>query len=118
MTPHDPTDHADTWAQTIAATAYLADTTHPGFTVWDALREAIDNWCAALVDLNPDHTPPIAWNDPARLRTSIEQLLRLTAPATNATTDGLDQLLTAALSAWLAHIADDVNDGHRFASRP
>lgn len=117
MTPHDPIDHADVWSQTVAATEYLAAIARPGFTVWDALCEAIDDWCTGLLDVQADDQPAGSWDDPDPLRTAVERLLGMTAPAIAGHFEGLGEVLTAALSAWLARTADDVNDGHRFAVR-
>lgn len=116
MTPYDAVDHAEAWSQTVAATDYLAATSLPGFSVLDALSEAIDDWCSALLDVQSDDRPVGSWNDPDRLRTAVERLLGMTAPAIGGGADGLGQILTAALSAWLARTADDVNDGQPFAS--
>ena len=115
MTPHDPIDHADVWSQTVAATEYLAAIARPGFTVWDALCEAIDDWCTGLLDVQADDQPAGSWDDPDPLRTAVDRLLGMTAPAIVGHSDALGELLTVALSAWLARTADDVNDGQRFA---
>lgn len=117
MTSHDPIDHADVWSQTVAATEYVAAIARPGFTVWDALREAIDDWCTALLDVRFDDRPGSSWDDPDPLRTAVERLLGMTAPAIAGHSDGLGEVLAAALSVWLARTADDVNDGHRFVVR-
>lgn len=117
MTSHDPIDHADVWSQTVAATEYVAAIARPGFTVWDALLEAIDDWCTALLDVRSDDRPGSSWDDPDPLRTAVERLLGMTAPAIAGHSDGLGEVLAAALSVWLARTADDVNDGHRFVVR-
>jgi hypothetical protein len=114
VTPYDPPDHADVWAQTLAAVAYLADTTRPGFTIWDAVDEAVREWIAGMLELPAPAEAP-AWDDPDRLRTSMTTLLTVTAPAGAAVSDPLADLLSAALHSWVLKLADEVNDGYRFA---
>lgn len=114
MTPLDPIDHADVWSQTVAATEYLAAIARPAFTVWDALCDAIDDWCSALLDVQSGDLPGRSWDDPDALRTAVERLLGMTAPAAADGAEGLGEVLTAALSDWLARAVDEVNDGHRF----
>jgi hypothetical protein len=115
VTPYDPPDHTGMWAQALAAVAYLADTTRPGLTVWDALDEAVRAWIAGVLD-HPEPTEAPVWDDPDRLRTSVMTLLTVTAPAGSAGGDPLGDLLTLALASWVARVCDDVNDGHRFAA--
>jgi hypothetical protein len=121
VTPYDPPDHIDVWSQTLAAVAYLADTTRPGFTIWDALDEAVRGWIAGTLDLPEPPEAPV-WDDPDRLRTSITTLLTVAPPAGTPGSVRLGDVLTAALGIWVRRAADRVNDGHRFvmvlAQRP
>ena len=54
-------------------------------------------------------------DDPDPLRTGLERLLACTSGAGGP--DGLEMgaILTAALDAWVRRMADQYNDGHRFA---
>ena len=116
MTPYDPTDHGDIWAQTAAAVANLAEATRPGLTVWDAVDEAVRDWLAALFDTDAAASES-PWDDPDPLRTSLAALLDTTAPAGSPGGDSLGDLLSAALTVWVQQAATDVNDGYRFTSR-
>lgn len=114
MTPYDTTDYGDIWSQTIAAADYLAATTHPGLTVWHALAEAAHTWAASLVDDETESGQVPVWDDPDPLRTSLEALLARTPPAGSPGATPLADTLTAALTVWLADVAEHVNDGHPF----
>ena len=116
MNPHDAPDHTDIWLQTAAAVDYLAATTRPGLTVWDAVADALQAWRAALVDA--DHNPPtseVSWTDPDPLRTTLVDLFAATPPAGSPGGHPLGDLLSAALAVWVRKAAQEVNDGYRFA---
>jgi hypothetical protein len=104
----------------MAAVDYLTDTHRPGFTLWDALDEAIRWWTVELLDPR-DGFPArraveLPWDDPDPLRSSIEALLDAVPPAESPAASALGDVLTAATAAWLAVMSDAFNDGHRFGS--
>jgi hypothetical protein len=117
--PRDLDDGA-VWLEVASAVDYLAGTHRPGFTVWDALDEALRWWTAELLDPR-DGFPPrraleLPWHDPDPLRSTIEALLTVVPPADAPGANALGDVFIAALAAWLAVMADEFNDGHRFAS--
>ena len=113
MTPHDPPDHSDLWRQVAAAADYAAATTRPGFTVWDALDEAVQTWIAAPFDERPCPCPP--WIDPDSLRASIASVLATSAPSGCPGGQRVGDLLAGALATWVQDIAIEINDGYPFA---
>jgi hypothetical protein len=112
VTPYDPTDHRDVLLQLVAAVDYLAATTRPGLTVWDAVDDAVRAWVTAPFDAAAGGSP---WDDPDPLRSALGDLLATSAPAGSPGGAPLGETLSAALASWVAQAADDVNDGHRFA---
>jgi hypothetical protein len=125
----DTADHGAVWLEVVSAVDYLAAVHRPGFTVWDALDEAVRWWTAELLDPRhgfPDRRPgELPWHDPDPLRSTIEVLLGAVAPAIGNDIPGIADAFTAALASWLAVTADEFNDGDPFgppaarrASRP
>jgi hypothetical protein len=113
-------DDRGVWLEAVAAVDYLTDTHRPGFTLWDALDEAIRWWTVEMLDPR-DGFPArraveLPWADPDPLRSSIEALLDAVPPAESPAAFALGDVLTAATAAWLAVMSDDFNDGHRFGS--
>jgi hypothetical protein len=118
VTSSDAAAAADIWAQTIAATSYLADGSRPGLSVWDALEEAVRWWTAAMASdgetTDPDDLP---WNDPDPLRTSLDDLMLRVGPAGAPGGHRLSDALTTALRSWLSEMSDRYNDGAPFIGR-
>jgi hypothetical protein len=112
-------DDGQVWLEVVSAVDYLTEMHRPGLTVWDALDEAIRWWTAELLDPRDGFTPSaryeLPWHDPDPLRSTIERLLAAVGPADAPGGHPLPDVLRAALAAWVAAMADEFNDGHRFA---
>jgi len=117
------TPDADTggvWLDVVAATDYLA-AIHPlGITIWEAVEEAIRWWTIDHLTL-PGELPDGAFSelprgdDPDPRPTSVERLLASISRA--GAPDGLELgvIQTSALDNSVRRMADQYNDGHRFA---
>jgi hypothetical protein len=119
MTATPDVDTAAVWLDVVAATDYLAATHRLGITIWEAVEEAIRWWTTDRLTL-PGELPDAAfsdlpWDDPDPLRTAIERLLASTSGAGGPDGVELGTILTTALDAWVRKMADQYNDGHRFA---
>ena len=112
-------DGSGVWLEVVAAVDHLCVTTRFGFTVWDALEEALRWWTA--VRLAPaagtEHAGVVElpWDDPDPLRSTLERVFAVVGSV--GTLDGAEfgDVLTAALEAWVERIARVHNDGHVFA---
>ena len=105
------------WREAAAAVDYLAEIERPGFTVWDAVDEAVRWWIFDHLSVDGEFEQAsldLLWEDPDPLRTTLLELFN-TVPATGAV-DGhvLASLLEAALSVWLDRTSIRINDGRRF----
>lgn len=111
--------HSTIWLDVIAAVDYIAEVHRRGFTVWDAVEEAIRWWSAdRLGDPDGVGTPSfddLPWDDPDPLRTGLERLFATVAPATVPDGHQLGDVLTGALTVWLQFMVNTYNDGHQFA---
>ena len=111
-----PVDRDD-WLQLIAAASYLADLERPGFTVADAIEEALRRWTDAYLEpiepTSPER-PQVPWDDPDPLRTTLERLLATVPPGGSYDGQMLVDVLTSAVQAWVYDMAEALNDGHDF----
>lgn len=110
---HDDTeDSVDLWREVASAVEYIAAMERPGFTVWDAVSEAIEQWLAV------DTPSRGGWVDADRLRSWIDELVARLAPAGAAGDGSLAAALGAAMSDWLRAVEFDANRRWSFAARP
>jgi hypothetical protein len=113
-------DDGAVWLEVVAAVDYLAAVHRPGLTVWGALDEAVRWWTAELLDPCDGFTGrrvvELPWNDRDPLRSAIEGLLSSVPSADTPAADSLGDAFAASLAAWLVVMADEFNDGHRFAT--
>lgn len=110
---------SETWLEVVAAVDYLSRGHRPGFTVWDAVEEALRWYTAHLVAGDDDALAAMAaaelpWDDPDPLRTALERLVAHHPPS-DASEGTSAEAIHAALTDWLLAMAHDYNDGHRFA---
>ena len=105
---------SDTWCSVVAAVGYLAATTRPALTVWDALEEAVRWWTTEWTAPGLDPSGAMPWNDTDPLRTTLDQLLTAVAAVHERDGHALPAVLDAALDAWLGVMADRYNDGRPF----
>jgi len=113
---------SETWLEVVAAVDYLSRGHRPGFTVWDAVEEALRWYTAHLIAGDDDRLAAIAaadlpWDDPDPLRTALERLVEHHPPASDAVM-GSAEAIDVALVDWLAAMALEHNDGHRFTLKP
>lgn len=120
---NDPSDRraapSKTWLEVVDAVDYLSRGHRPGFSVWDAVEEALRWYTAHLVAGDDEALVAVAaadlpWDDTDPLRTALERLVVHHPPGdqTEGTTaDAVD----AALADWLAEMAREYNDDHHFA---
>lgn len=102
------------WRSVAVAVDYLAATSRPGLTVWDALEETVRWWTIEWTAPGSDPSAATPWNDPDPLRSSLDQLLGVVAAASVPDGHALPMVLDAALEAWLEAMADRYNDGIAF----
>ncbi|MEK7424512.1 MAG: hypothetical protein AAB131_11815 [Actinomycetota bacterium] len=108
-------DSIDLWRQVASAVEYIAAFERPGFSVWDAVADAIDCW---IEDGSFGDTDTCGrWGDVDGLRSSIGDLLSRVPPAGAHGGVPAAEALGAALSNWLEQTAADFNDGCRFGER-
>ena len=110
---------SETWLEVVAAVDYLSRGHRPGFTVWDAVEEALRWYTAHLVAGDDDAlaamaTAELPWDDPDPLRTALERLVAHQPPADDGSGTSAEAI-HAALTDWLRSMAHDYNDGHHFA---
>lgn len=107
---------SDVWAEVVGAVAYVADIERPGFTVWDAVDEAVRWWIVDRVSVEGDVDigADLPWDDPDPLRTTLTTLLETVASSGAVDGHELSAVLDSALRTWLVRTADRVNDSHRF----
>ena len=105
-------DSVDLWRQVASAVEYVAAVERPGFSMWDAIADAIAFW---IDDGSFGETDGRKrWGDVDGLRSSIGDLLSRLPPAGVHGGVSAAAALDAALSDWLARIAADLNNGRRF----
>lgn len=106
------------WLQLVAATEYLAELERPGFTVVDAIEEALRRWLQRYLEpiTSPAELVEPPWDDPDPLRTTLLRLMDSVPSAGSYDGVALADVLTAAVRAWVCDMADEVNDGHEFAT--
>lgn len=104
------------WDEVVSATNYLRELERPGFTVWDAVDEAVRWWIVDHLSIDGDNeaVPDLPWDDPDPLRTVLGELLDIVPSAGAPGGHALAKILDAALLAWLGRTADRINDGHSF----
>ena len=110
---------SDDWLQLVAAASYLADLERPGFTVADAIEEALLRWTDAYLEpIDPisHERPEVPWDDPDPLRTTLERLLATVPPGGSYDGQMLVDVLTSAVRAWVHDMAEALNEGCSFAS--
>lgn len=110
---------SETWLEVIAAVDYLSRGHRPGFTVWDAVEEALRWYTANLVAGDDNALAALAaaelpWDDPDPLRTVLERLVAHQPPSDDGGGTSAEGIHSA-LADWLLAIAHGYNDGHRFA---
>lgn len=109
---------SDDWLQLVAASSYLADLERPGFTVADAIEEALRRWTDAYLEpIDPTwhERAEVPWDDPDPLRTTLERLLATVPPGGSYDGQMLVDVLTSAVRAWAHDISEELNHGHAFA---
>src|SRR5690606_38342385 len=101
------------------ASNYLRELERPGFTVWDAVDEAVRWWIVdhLSVDGDTDEVPDLPWDDPDPLRTVFGELLNIVPSAGAPGGHTMAAVLDSALVVWLARTAHRINDGHAFGRR-
>ena len=111
--------HAAVWLEVVSATDYLTLHHKPGFSVWDAVEEAIRWWATDFLSPSDEsemvEAPELPWTDPDPLRSSIERLLATVGASELPDGHGMPDALTAALRVWLRLMSNTYNDGHQFA---
>jgi hypothetical protein len=120
MTSPRGADTAGVLLDLVAAVDYLSRTHRLDLTVWEALEEALRWWTAGRMalpgDLPADDLAELPWgDDPDPLRTSVERLLASTNRAGGPDGVELGTIVTAAVDGWVRRMAEQYNDGHRFA---
>ena len=119
MSPAGDRQHdAAIWLDVVAAVEFIGDVHHPGFTVWDALIDAIATWCEDRLNESSGGTRStpggMPWDDRDPLRTAMEQLFAIVAGAGVPDGHCLGDVLSAALTVWLRDMVSVYNDGHSF----
>ena len=111
MTPHPLTPNDDddgevlaeggTWLlDVVAAVDHLRRGHRPGFTVWDALEEAL-RWTQP-----PGDDEEALWDSPDPLADSLGRFLETPGPAA--------ERLQAAVRRWVTAMAEHYNNGHHW----
>jgi hypothetical protein len=117
MTTPSGADTAGVLLDLVAAVDYLSRAHRLDLTAWEALEEALRWWTADRVTLPGDLAArdfaELPWgDDPDPLRTTMERLLAATGGSDDV---DLGAILTVAVDGWVRRMADQYNDGHRFA---
>ena len=112
-------DDRDVWVQLIAAVEYASTVNPPGLMIADAIEQALHQWINARLDatgVGADRLVAVPWDDPDPLRSTIEHLLDVVAPA--GAVDGLvlNNVLSSAVENWVRRVADELNDGQIFTT--
>lgn len=112
-------DYGESWLEVAAAVEYLDAAHRPGFTVWDALAEALRWWINGTTsDYNEGRNLRcLPWSDPDPLRTELESLLRSVGPAGAIEGQELADVLDCALRQWVEAMAAAFNDHQTFVRR-
>lgn len=105
-------DSADLWRRVASAADYMAMVHRPGFTVWDALEEAIRSW-TDVCDGNASFRTP--WIDPDPLRTALANQLASLAMADAPGGRQFSEVLASSLADWLVAASMTFNSGHQFS---
>jgi hypothetical protein len=115
----DRTD-AGVWLDVVAAVDYLRTTHRLGFTVWEAVEEAIRWWTIDYTtptdDLPDAAFAALPWEDPDPLRSTLERLLSVAAPVGITDDHNLAAILSGALAVWVDRMSILYNDGHKFSN--
>ena len=115
----DRPSSSQVWLDVVSAVDYLSFGHRPGLTVYDALEEALRWHIDALVAGNDQYRAVVErgelpWDDPDALRTALEQLALHNPPADDEQSTSA-YALHSALAHWLRQMADQYNDGCRWA---
>lgn len=119
MTTESARSERNVWLELVAAVDYLGATHRLGMTVCDAIEESIRRWTSARRDGDSGDrsaVPTVPWDDPDPLRSGIEELLSVAEPVGTAGGASVDDVLVAALDAWLREMANHHNEGCPFAT--
>ena len=103
-------DSIDLWRQVSSAVEYLAAVERPGFSVWDAVADAINCWIGG-------GRPDRRWTEADGLRASVEELLSRLPPSGVQGGALVSEALGAALTGWLEMVTTETNDSHPFEWR-
>lgn len=111
---------SETWLRVVAAVDYLSRGHRPGFTVWDAVEEALRWYTAHLVAGHDDALAAVVaaelpWDDPDPLLTVLERFVEHQPPVADEGEGASAEAINVALTDWLCAMANDYNEGHRFA---
>jgi hypothetical protein len=114
----DHPSSSQVWLDVVSAVDYLSKGHRPGFTVYDALEEAL-RWHSLLsIDsyrsesFGPE-APELPWDDPDPLRAVLQQLLS-DPPMIDQESTTAD-IVHDALRAWVRRMAERHNDGRGWA---
>ncbi|CAN0428965.1 unnamed protein product [Phaeothamnion confervicola] len=115
----DRRSSSQVWLDVVSAVDYLSKGHRPGLTVYDALEESLRWHNDALVSGSDDFPAvdervDLPWDDPDPLRTALDQL-SLHIPTADDAQSTLAHTFHRALAQWVRHMADQYNDGRRWA---
>jgi len=107
------------WLDVVSAVDYLSRGHRPGLTVYDALEEALRWHIDALVSgyeefSAMDERVDLPWDDPDPLHTALDQLALHNPPADDEQSTSA-HACHSALAHWVRQMADQYNDGCRWA---
>jgi hypothetical protein len=101
----EPLDEGGTWLlDLVAAVDHLRRGIKPGFTVWDALEEAL-RWHTIVEDTETPDEPEWGSRDPLR---------RTLTTFAESTTGRFTDELQMAIRRWVLAVADRYNSGHHW----
>lgn len=103
-------DSVDLWRQVASAVEYIAAVERPGFSVSDAIEEALSDW----LQLEPATTYPTSNVEADGFRLVLHELLRQLPPVGVPCGVSIAQGLEAAVADWLSKAALQHNTGLRF----
>lgn len=109
MTRNETEDSVDLWRQVASAAEYIAAVERPGFSVWDALADALFAWSEASRTSVEDGSLD-------RLRIGFVWLLRGVPPPGAPDGASVAEVVGSALANWLEDAAAQVNDGRPFGT--
>lgn len=107
------------WLHVVSAVDYLSHGHRPGLTIYDALEEALRWHVSSVIAGDDEHAAAVEsghlpWDDPDALRTALEQLALHSPPADDEQSTSAFAFHSA-LAYWVRHMADQYNDGCRWA---